>query len=55
MAVEAVIWTDQSVTWKNDIGEVLTTAPFPTIKEAQEFAKKVTTVPIKSVNVKGIK
>ena len=54
MAVEAVIWTDQSVTWKNDIGEVLTTAPFPTIKEAQEFAKQVTTVPIKSVNVKGI-
>ena len=31
MAVEAVIWTEKSVTWKNDIGEVLTTAPFSTI------------------------
>lgn len=54
MAVEAVIWTDQSVTWKNERGEILTTAPFPTIKEAKSFAEKVTTVPIKSVNIKGI-
>ena len=54
MAVEPVIWTDQSVTWKNERGEVLTTAPFPTLEEPKEFAKKVTTVPIKSVNVKGI-
>jgi len=54
MAVEAVIWTDQSVTWKNERGEILTTAPFPTIEEAKSFAEKVTTVPIKSVNIKGI-
>ena len=53
--MEAVIWTDKSVTWKSDDGKILTTGQFPTIEEAKEFCEKLGSTPIKSINVKGIR